>query len=113
MTKVLNLDSIAKETRVLKLDGVSYPMKETSVRDYIELTKRAEEIEKKGDESLSTRIEFLVDAILMSFPTCSAEVLNARTFEELNAISEFARDGAIPDGTDDEGASEKKDQSPG
>lgn len=113
MTKVLNLDKLAKEKRVLTFGGEKYPMKELSVNGFIELTKRAEEIEKLEGDSLATRISFLVETVQMSFPTCPAEVLGEKSLDELNAIVAFARDGSIPSDEDEseEGSEEKKEQS--
>ncbi len=96
MTKVLNINALAKERQELAIDGKTYLMKQMSVVEFIELTERAEKIEKSKGHSLSTHIELLVETIGVSFPDCPEDVLKSRTLEELNAIFEFARDGVIP-----------------
>jgi len=109
MTKVLNIANLAKKDQELKIDGESYPMKQMSVSDFLELTKRAEVIDATKGESLITRVEFLVETVCLSFPTCPPEVLTSQTMTTLNAIVDFARDGSIPAGaTESEGVEVEK-----
>lgn len=96
MTKILNIDSLAKEKRELSIDGKTYPMKELSVKDFVELTKRAEKAEKAKGDSPASRIDFLVETVGMNFPSCPREVLEDRTIEELNIMFNFAKDGVLP-----------------
>jgi len=96
MAKVLNLDSLAKKEQELIIGGEAYKQKQLSVEDFIKLTKRVEVLEKKKEDSMATRMEFLIETILISYPTCSAEILKAQTVENLNSIVEFARDGSLP-----------------
>jgi len=111
MAKVLNVDSLIKERQEISIEGVIYPMKQMSVEDFIKLTKKAEAIDKKKTDTPSARIEFLVDTILISFPTCSDKVLKAQPIEVLNAIVEFAKDGTLPEDLEEDlEEDEKKDQ---
>jgi len=110
---VLNLDTLAKEERLITLEGESYAMKEMSVEDFVNITKRAEEVEKKGEDTISKRIEFLVETVLISFPTCPKEVLVRQGLTKLNAIVDFARDGSVPAGAkedEEKGDSKKPEQ---
>lgn len=97
MTKILNIDSLKKEERIITLKGVSYPMKEMSVGDFIKFNEMAELADAKENPTSSDRTIFLVDSIAISFPTCPKEVLFECSFEEINAIADFARDGSLPD----------------
>lgn len=98
MTKVLNLDSLVKEERILTFEGISYVMKELAVEDFVELTVRASALDKSEDSSIASRMDFLIDTVALSFPTCPKDVLRRRSVEELNAIVAFARDGSLPEG---------------
>ena len=105
MAKILNLNSLAKEEKILTIDGTSYPMKDMSVEDFIELTRRAEAVDKKEDVGLADKI----DTVCISFPTCPKTVLRKRSLEELNAIVEFARDTATEGVTETEGVEKKQE----
>ena len=104
MAKVLNIDALQKEERTITLQGASYPMKEISVEDFLKLNdliNEANEIAKTSDDPNSVgveRVKFLIESIRVSFPTCPKSALHACTFPELTAISDFARDGTLPDG---------------
>ncbi|MGZ8172581.1 MAG: hypothetical protein ACXWT0_01635 [Methylobacter sp.] len=98
MTKILNIDGLGKkEDRAITLKGVSYPLKEMSVGDYIKINEMAEEVDKKGDISPVDTVKFLVESIAISFPTCPKEILMELTSAELSIISTFARDGSMPE----------------
>ncbi len=92
MAKILNLDELAPEEKQLKLKGEGYSMKEMSVDDFISITRKAEKIEKDStDMPMSDRVEFLMDMVCDSFPTCPRDDLRGLNLEQLNAIIEFAR----------------------
>lgn len=97
MTKILNIDSLKKEERIITLQGVSYPMKDMSVGDFIKVNQMAEAADAKENPTNSDRVTFLVESVAISFPTCPKEVLFDCSFEEINAIAAFARDGSLPD----------------
>ncbi len=97
MTKILNVDGLKKESFVITLGGIQYPKKEMSVGDFIKITELAEAAEAKKETTSTDRIKFLIDSVAISFPTCPKEVLVECTFEELNVIATFARDGSLPD----------------
>lgn len=97
MAKILNLEALRKETKELTFDGVTYPVVDLSVESFIEITKRAEEEDAKGETSFARKVEFLVEMISYSVPSCPIEKLRARSLEELNVIAAFVRDGVLPD----------------
>lgn len=97
--KVLNLDELAPEQRVLTIKNVQYPMKEMTVADFIEVTKQARQAESEEAKELSMgeQVELLVDAIQKGFPTCPKEVLMGLSLTQLTAILQFVR-GEMPGG---------------
>lgn len=97
MTKLLNIDALKKEERIITLGGISYPMKDMSVADFISISTMAEESDAKENQTAADRVMFLVDSVAVSFPTCPKEILMACDFDSLNIIAAFARDGSLPD----------------
>lgn len=97
MTKILNIDALVKDERAITLEGVSYPIKDISVEDFIKINQMAEIADAKEDPTVSDRVLFLAETVFISIPTCPKEVLMKRTLAELNVIASFARDGTLPD----------------
>lgn len=97
MSKVLNLDELAQEERVLTLKGTSYAMKEMSVQEFISATRDAEKEQAKATAEGATELELsevmekLVDMISDSFPTCPKDELNSLKMHQINAILEFMK----------------------
>ena len=97
MAKVLNLDELAQEERVLTIKGQDYPMKEMSVSEFIVATREAEKAQKEAEKEGATELELsevmerLVDMMSDSFPTCPKEELSALKMAHLNAILEFMK----------------------
>ena len=89
--KILNLDSFAKENRVLTIDGIQHKMKEMSVEDYIDLNNKAEQMDEAESQSTVTSVEFMMESISKIFPTATKEILVKRSMNELAYISSFAR----------------------
>lgn len=98
MTKILNVDALQDEVRMITLNGVSHQMKELSVGDFIKITKLEDEAEKKGELSFADRVDFLVKYICLVFPTCTNEELYDCDFQKINALFAFAKDGTLPEG---------------
>jgi hypothetical protein len=107
MTKILNIDALSKEERVITLEGVSYPIKDVSVEDFIRINEMAEEADKKDNPTTSDRVLFLAETVFISVPSCPREILMKRSLHELNLIAAFARDGTLPE-DDSSDESEKK-----
>ena len=89
--KFLNLDTFAKDERILTIDGVRHSMKEMSVSDYIELNNKAEEMDKGETVSTVQSVEFMIDSITKIFPTLTVDILKQRSMGDLAYISSFAR----------------------
>lgn len=101
MTKILNVDGLLDEKRAITVAGTRYEMKDLTVRDFIAINKMAEEKDKELDgkeQSFGDRIDFMIDIILVRFPTLTKDILlDNCDMEQLNAIVDFARDGKLPE----------------
>jgi hypothetical protein len=97
MTKILNIDALVKEERVIKLEGVTYQIKDISVADFIKINQMAEEADKKEEPTVAERVMFLAETVFISVPDCPKEVLMKCSLAELNMIASFARDGTLPE----------------
>lgn len=98
MSKMLNLDEVAaKEERVLRYKGKEYPMTTMSVRDFIEMTRRGEEIDAKKDAKVTDQLEWMIEMVGSLFQTIPEDVLNNFSLEELGMIIEFARSNVDED----------------
>lgn len=101
MAKMLNLDEIQTEEKVLKLKGQEHTMKEMSVEDFIELTKETEKYESGVETmSMSEQMEKLVDMVLKAFPTCPRQDLMEQKLDMLTVIMKFVRSDMAPDAED-------------
>lgn len=104
MAKMLNLDEVsAKEERVLRFQGIEYPMKTISVRDFIDMTRRGEALDADKDSKMTDQLEWMVDMVSNLFPTMPEEVVGSFDLTELGTIIDFARSNV-----DDEAESVKK-----
>jgi hypothetical protein len=103
MAKILNLDDVAaKEERVLKFRGEGYPMAQMSVGDFIEITRKSEQMNDKA--SVADQTELLIEMVGGAFPSMPKDVLRSMSFEQLVAVLDFAR--AVDQ--EGEGAEERK-----
>ncbi len=96
-TKILNIDALVKDKREITLEGITYPVKDISVEDFIKINNMADVADAKAAPTTADRVLFLAETVLISIPTCPKEVLMKRTLDELNLIASFARDGTLPD----------------
>lgn len=114
--KVLNIDSFAQVKRQIVLKGVTHDVRETSVQQFIDNLKAAEDLEavdKNAPEKLSAQVERSVAAILDSIPTLKAEDLRGAPIDALTALLKFIRGEMDEEATDEtavaqEGGEEKK-----
>jgi len=96
MAKVLNLDELQKEERVLKLKGKTHVMKETSVQDFIDTAKLIEDMEKSGEKlSIAQEMELTKDMIMRRFPTVDESEIGGLSVKMLRAVVEFMNQGDI------------------
>lgn len=88
--KILNLEQLAPQSgRVLRLNGVDYPVEEMSVQNFIETTLTAERLE--GETSIVVQLEATIDLIQRAIPTIDRELLKRLTLEQLQAVTVFIR----------------------
>jgi hypothetical protein len=96
--KILNIDNFAsKEKRQLTIAGVSYPVEEMSVENFIQTTRAAEKL--SGEESIATQVEATIDMICRSVPGIDNAVLTKLSLSQLQTIVTFVR-GDDVDGTE-------------
>lgn len=89
--KVLNLDALAKQERQLTIKGTSYPVKEMTVKMFVEITKIAEAVEAKKNKTFADVLTSTTKIVQLSVPTLPSEVLDDLNLEELAFISKFLR----------------------
>lgn len=108
--KVLNIDNFAQVKRQIVLKGVTHDVRETSVQQFIDNLKAAEDLEKvdtSAPEKLSAQVERSVAAILDSIPTLKAEDLKGAPIDALTALLKFIRGEMDADATDETGAAQE------
>jgi len=91
MAKILNLDALSanEEARELVIKGVTYPVIEMSVANFIETTRAAEKLSDAA--SIVDQIEATIDMIIRCVPTLPREALGGLTLEKLRSITAFVR----------------------
>jgi hypothetical protein len=98
--KILNLDSFAQVKRQIVLKAVTHDVRETSVQQFIDNLKSAEELEAAGKaapETLSAQVENSVKAICDSIPTVNPADLRVMPIEAIGAILKFIRGELDPE----------------
>lgn len=118
--QILNIDDLAEVKRQIVFNGVKHDVIETSVQQFINALKSAEELEEAsstGDKvKLSKQMEMSVDTIIDSIPTIPREELMKKPVEVLHVILKFLRGELDPEvGTKAKGktAAAKGDQKKG
>lgn len=96
MAKLLNLDEVIESTevRVLKFAGKKHPMAEMNVKDFIELSQRAETAAKASEGGivpLSEQIKEMVSMVKSAFPTLTQKQLDGFSLQQLSTIIKFAQ----------------------
>lgn len=94
MSKILNLDKLvaaeASQRRVLKINGVDYPINEMSVQDFIQANLDAERLEKEGT-SVADQVKAAVDMIARRVPDVPRDILVKYSMPVLRQIMAFVR----------------------
>lgn len=111
MAKILNVNELAQESKVLKLNGNSHTMRKITVEDFMNSVKEVEELQEEANDEdkeipVHVQIERMVDMIVEAFPTCPREELLALEFVQVNAILEFTVEKL--DEGEDEGKGDKQ-----
>lgn len=97
--KVLNLDKLStKETRQLLIKGVSYPVEDMTVENFIITTKAAESLPE--DASLAVQIEATIEMICRSVPSITKTALGGLSLTSLQSIVAFVRGDNDLEGVD-------------
>ncbi|UUZ75528.1 hypothetical protein LP414_27820 [Polaromonas sp. P1(28)-13] len=91
MAKILNLDKLVPqaEIRELSVGGVSHPILEMTVKNFIETTKAAQALEAETD--VVKQLEATIALILRFVPSIGREALDAFSLERLAQIVAFVR----------------------
>ena len=87
--KTLNIGKLAKEVRTVVIHDVSYGVREMNVQDFIELTKTAEDLDKK-EASFTEQLEANIASIL-TMTNIPGDVLRSLTLDQLGALSNYVR----------------------
>jgi hypothetical protein len=88
--KVLNLDKfVGAEKRQLVIGGVSYPVDEMTVENFIATTKAADAI--KDTDSVAVQLDATIDMIVRSVPSLTRDALDGLSLAQLQAIVAFVR----------------------
>ena len=87
--KVLNIDSITAEvSRTITIKGVSHPVIEMTVENFVDTTKQAERLEKE-DAGIVEQVQATADSILRSVPSLDKKELYAMSLKQLGVIYRF------------------------
>lgn len=98
--KILNIDTFAQVKRQIVFKGTTHDVRETSVQQFIDNLKAAEELEKASQgapETLSRQVELSIAAICDAIPTMKAEDLKTVPIEAITALLQFIRGELDPD----------------
>lgn len=97
MTKMLDLDAIAPQGKVVVLLGKRYEMCQLTLRDFINLSREAEKITKAVKDGTMSEVDVLeayLDQVKSILKGIEREVLDTLTGDQLAAIVAFARETA-------------------
>lgn len=93
-SKLLNLDELATENKVVVLDGKDHPMRELTVQEFINKAREAGALNAKlladDEATVEAKMAAVVGMVDEAFPTVTAERLGKLTLAQLNAILAFA-----------------------
>lgn len=110
--KILNIDAFSDPKREVTLGGVTYPVQEISVQEFIDNLKASESLEKEGSTlTLVESFEEGVKAIKQAVPTMPEATIRSLKLAAMTAVLRFVRGELDPDVEEPEaeaGAEEKK-----
>lgn len=108
--QILNIDTFAQVKRQVVLKGVSHNVCETSVQQFINNLKAAEDLDgasQSAPEKLSAQVERSVSAILESIPTLEPADLKSAPIDALSALLKFIRGEMDAEAKDETGDADK------
>lgn len=85
---LLNLDSITKVQRELRLEGVSYPVNDISVDDFIATSLEAKRL-VENDASMVEHIEASVGLIKRAIPSLPESIIRKQSIDAMSMIVTF------------------------
>lgn len=90
MTKFLNLNELnPKETREVQIGEKTYPIKQTSVEDFIETSLVADNLQQ--ETSYAKQLHATIGLIKRAIPTIDESTLLNLSLDQLKALTEFIR----------------------
>lgn len=110
MTKIFNIDGLQSkqaEIRKIIINGEEHVMADITVEGFLELASVAKKMDDSEDRTMADVILFLMKSVQIAFPTCSEVSLRGLTIDNLHALVDFAKTGALPGNTEvDDGKKE-------
>lgn len=111
-TEFLNLDELAVESRVVQNGGKKYHMRDMTVEDFIEMSKRDKKAADFDAMTAGEQLEFLVEQISEAFEDWPESELRELPMRKLNAILDFVyqkRDEEAEEAVESAGEGEGKE----
>jgi len=118
--QILNIDDFAKINRQITLGGITHPVQELDVQQFIDNLKAANDLEiassaLEGNDRVADSFEQGVRSIHQSIPTLSEDQIRKLKLPAMTAVMQFIRGELDPDiakqhlrTTDDAEGAEKK-----
>lgn len=93
MSNFINLDSYTKSDKTFQLGEKIYNVNKISVGDFVKLTQKQQEIEKKGNAvTMNDIYDLSIKIILAAVPDLTEEELMKLTSEQLNVLAKFIQE---------------------
>jgi hypothetical protein len=90
--KILNIDDYAEANRKITIKGISYPIEEPTVQQFIDNMKAAEALESSGQpETMVRSFEQAVVAVNQAIPSLPIEAVRELKLHAMTAILQFIR----------------------
>jgi hypothetical protein len=90
--KILNIDDYAEANRKITIKGISYPIEEPTVQQFIDNMKAAELLESSGQpETMVRSFEQAVVAVNQAIPSLPLQQIRELKLHAMTAILQFIR----------------------
>lgn len=96
--KFLNIDNLAEPQRTLTLFGKAYKVVGINVKNFIEVTKEAQEMSQ--ELSIPEQVSKMVDLVCRCIPDLSRETAEQMNLDQLGLVVQFVR-GDLDDKAED------------
>lgn len=97
MAAILNLDELSPVGKQITFGGKTYDIKPLSMREFINITRTTEAMEKKakaGTLSVAEQMEAQLGVIASAIPGMNQEVLDSLELRHIEAIMDFVKTSA-------------------